>query len=75
MLQRTEVVRISHKGKANEAKAVIMFTALPEAKDNPAPGYFRSDRLQRRCHFCQHDSIIGHERQLRQAHDDLRERI
>ena len=33
------------------------------------------DRLPRRCPVCQDDTIIGHGRRLRQAHDDQHERI
>ena len=33
------------------------------------------DRLPRRCPVCQDDTIIGHGRRRRQAHDDRREHI
>jgi hypothetical protein len=55
--------------------AVILFIALPEAKDNSAPGVIPLDLLPRRCPVCCDDTIIGHGRRLRQCHDDLRECI
>jgi hypothetical protein len=39
------------------------------------PGVIPLDRLPRRCPVCQTDTIIGHGRRLRQAHDDRHERI
>jgi len=33
------------------------------------------DRLPRRCPVCGHDTIIGHGRRLRNAHDDRRQRV
>jgi hypothetical protein len=50
--------------------AVILFIALLDAKDNVP-----LDLLPRRCPACQGDTVIGHGRRLRQAHDDRHERI
>ena len=54
---------------------MILFIALPEAKDNIDPGVIPLDRLPRRCPICQNDTIIGHGRRLRQSHDDRRDSI
>jgi hypothetical protein len=54
---------------------VILFIALPEAKDNIDPGVIPLDLLPRRCPLCWDHTIIGHGRRLRQAHDDRRESI
>jgi len=54
--------------------AVILFIALPEAKDN-INAEIPLDRLPRRCPVCQNDTIIGHGRRLRQCHEDRRESI
>jgi hypothetical protein len=53
---------------------VILFIALPEAKDN-IDAEIPLDRLPRRCPVCENDTIIGHGRRLRQCHDDRRESI
>jgi hypothetical protein len=55
--------------------AVILFIALPEAKDNIDPGVIPLDLLPRRCPICGDHTIIGHGRRLRPAHDDRQERI
>jgi hypothetical protein len=49
--------------------AVILFIALPDAKDNPL------HLLPRLCPLCQDDTITGHGRRLRQAHDYGHDRI
>jgi len=49
---------------------VILFIALPEAKDNIDPGVIPLDLLPRRCPFCRNHTIIGHGRRSRQAHDE-----
>mgnify|MGYP006992576970 CR=1 FL=1 len=49
---------------------MILFIALPAAKDNIAPWVIPLDLLPRRCPVCHRDTIIGHGRRLRQAHDD-----
>jgi hypothetical protein len=54
---------------------VILFIALPEAKDNIDPGLTPLDLLPRRCPFCGNHTIIGHGRRRRPAHDDRHERI
>jgi len=54
---------------------VILFIALPEAKDNSDPGVIPLDLLPRRCPACRDYTIIGHGRRLRQAHDDRHESI
>jgi len=55
--------------------AVILFIALPEAKDNIEPGVIALDLLPRRCPVCRNDTIIGHGRRLRQSHDGQHEWI
>src|ERR1022692_4200475 len=55
--------------------AVILFIALPEAKNNIDPGVIPLGLLPRRCPVCRDDTIIGHGQRLRQAHDDRHERI
>ena len=55
--------------------AVILFIALPEAKDNIDPGVIPLDRLPRRCPVCRNDTLIGHGRRSRQAHDEHLEQI
>ena len=55
--------------------AVILFIALPEAKDNIDPQVIPLDSLPRRCPVCGDRTIIGHGRRLRPAHDDRQERI
>ena len=47
---------------------MILFIALPETKDKPEP--IPLSLLPRRCPVCGDDTIIGHGRRLRQAHDD-----
>jgi hypothetical protein len=54
---------------------VILFIALPEAKDNIVPGVIPLDLLPRRCPVCGDHTIIGHGRRLRPAHDDRQESI
>jgi len=54
---------------------VILFIALPEAKDNIDPGVIPLDLLPRWCPVCEDHTIVGHGRRLRQAHDDCHERI
>jgi hypothetical protein len=54
---------------------VILFIALPEAKNNIAPGVIPLDLLPRRCPVCRDHTIIGHGQRPRQAHDDRHERI
>jgi len=55
---------------------VILFIALPEAKDNAEPGcragVIPLELLPRRCPVCRDNTIIGHGRRLRQGHDDQR---
>jgi len=53
---------------------VILFIALPEAKDNIDP-VIPLELLPRRCPLCGNYTIIGHGRRLRPAHDDRQERI
>jgi hypothetical protein len=53
--------------------ALILFIALPEAKDNIEPGVIPLARLPRRCPVCGDDTIIGHGRRLRQCHDARRQ--
>jgi hypothetical protein len=55
--------------------ALILFIALPEAKDKPDSGVIPLDRLPRRCPLCRNDTIIGHGRRRRLAHDDRQEHI
>src|ERR1035441_2228106 len=55
--------------------AVILFIALPEAKDNIGFGVIPLYLLPRRCPVCLNCTIIGHGQRLRQAHDDRHERI
>jgi hypothetical protein len=55
--------------------AVILFIALPEAKDNIDPGLIPLELLPRQCPVCQNHTIIGHGQRLRQAHDDWHESI
>ena len=55
--------------------AVILFIALPEAKDNIGFGVIQLYLLPRRCPVCLNCTIIGHGQRLRQAHDDLHESI
>ena len=55
--------------------AVILFIALPEVEDNIDPRVIPLDRLPRRCPVCRNDTIIGHGRRLRHAHDDQHECI
>jgi hypothetical protein len=52
---------------------VILFIALPEAKDNIDPEIIPLHLLPRRCPICQDLSIIGHGQRLRHAHDEQRE--
>ena len=52
--------------------ALILFIALPEAKDNIDPGAIPLVLLPRRCPVCRDDTIIGHGQRLRQCHDDQR---
>jgi hypothetical protein len=54
---------------------VILFIALPEAKDNIDPGLIPLELLPRQCPVCQNHTIIGHGQRLRQAHDDWHESI
>ena len=54
---------------------MILFIALPEAKDNIDPGVIPLDLLPRWCPVCEDHTIVGHGRRLRQAHDDCHERI
>ena len=54
---------------------MILFIALPEAKDNIDPGVIPLDLLPRRCPVCGDYTIIGQGRRLRPAHDDRQERI
>ena len=54
---------------------MILFIALPEAKDNIDPGVIPLDLLPRWCPVCEDHTIIGHGRRLRQAHDDRHESI
>ena len=54
---------------------MILFIALPEAKDNIEPGVIPLGLLPRRCPVCHDDTIIGHGRRLRQGQDDRRECI
>ena len=63
-----------HRERSRRAftPAVILFIALPEAKDNIDPGVIPLELLPRRCPVCQHDTIIGHGRRPRQGHDDRR---
>jgi hypothetical protein len=49
---------------------VILFITLPETKDNADTGVIPLSLLPRRCPACWGDTIIGHGRRLRQAHDD-----
>ena len=53
--------------------AVILFIALPEEKDNIAPGVIPLALLPRRCPVCQNDTIIGHGCRFRQCHDGQHE--
>jgi hypothetical protein len=55
--------------------AVILFIALPEAKDNIDPRVIPLALLPRQCPVCGKHTIIGHGRRLRQSHDDQRESI
>ena len=54
---------------------MIIFIALPEAKDNIEPGVIPLGLLPRRCPVCRDDTIVGHGRRLRQCHDDQHEGI
>jgi hypothetical protein len=54
--------------------AVILFIALPEAEDKADP-VIPLECLPRRCPVCREDTVIGHGRRLRPAHDDCHERI
>ncbi len=71
--------RRSNPGRENQRRAftpaVILFIALPEAKNNIDPGVIPLGLLPRRCPVCRDDTIIGHGQRLRQAHDDRHERI
>jgi hypothetical protein len=52
--------------------AVILFIALPEAKDKIDPGLttFPLALLPRRCPRCGNATIIGHGQRRKQAHDE-----
>ena len=54
--------------------AVILYIALPKTKDNSEAGIPLA-LLPRRCPVCQEQTIIGHGRRLRQAHDDRHQRL
>ena len=54
---------------------MILFIASPGAKDNIYPGVIPLEFLPRRCPHCQKQTIIGHGRRSRPAHDDRHERI
>ena len=54
---------------------MILFIASPGAKDNIYPGVIPLEFLPRRCPHCQEQTIIGHGRRSRPAHDDRHERI
>ena len=47
---------------------MILFIALPEAEDKAAPA-IPLHLLPRRCPFCGNQSIVGHGRRRKQAHD------
>jgi len=53
---------------------VILFIALPEAKDNIEPGD-RAGPPAAAMSVCRNDTIIGHGRRLRQSHDGQHEWI
>ena len=54
---------------------MILFIALPAAKDNIDPGVTPLELLPRRCPLCRDHTIIGHGLRSRHAHDDRHERI
>ena len=56
---------------------LILFIALPEAKDNADPGVtaFPLLLLPRRCPFCRKQTIVGHGLRRKQAHDQQHEWI
>ena len=54
---------------------MILFIALPAAKDNIDPGVTPLELLPRRCPLCRDHTIIGHGLRSRHAHDDRNERI
>lgn len=71
--------RRTNPGRENQRQAftpaVILFIALPEAKDNIDPGVIPLALLPRQCPICGKDTITGHGRRLRHGHDDQREWI
>jgi hypothetical protein len=51
---------------------VILFISPPEAENNPQTDWAttRAEGIPRRCPECSNDSVIGHGRRRKQAHDE-----
>ena len=73
MKARQQIETLTGNGQRRAfTPALILFIALPEAKDNIDPGVIPLVLLPRRCPVCRDETIIGHGQRLRQCHDDQR---
>ena len=59
-------------GKRDSCEVTILFVSVSASPDKLATDWAEDcdENIIRRCPFCEHDSIIGHGRRRKQAHDE-----